>query len=162
VSQTSNAVANRSADTSTRQYLTFQLDGEEYGVGIQTVQEIRGWSSVTTLPESPEWVLGVMDLRGSVVPVIDLRRRLALTPTTFGPATVVIVIRVELAADNQIIGLVVDAVSEVCDVNENQLHEMPEIGSLASSEMVQSLAHIDGKTIILLDAERLVSGQQMH
>lgn len=159
MSHTSDAATN---NTSTRQYLTFQLDGEEYGVGIHTVQEIKGWSSVTTLPESPEWVLGVMDLRGSVVPVIDLRRRLALTPTTFGPATVVIVIRVDLAADNQIIGLVVDAVSEVCDINESQLHDMPDIGSFASSEMVQRLAHIDGKTVILLDADRLVSGQFMH
>jgi len=77
-----------------QQFLTFKLAGEEYGVGILTVQEIRGWSAVTAIPHSPPWVLGVIDLRGVVVPVIDLRRRFELAPAEFGPATVVIVIRV--------------------------------------------------------------------
>src|SRR5215470_16582614 len=102
-----------------QQFLTFKLAGEEYGVGILTVQEIRGWSAVTAIPHSPPWVLGVIDLRGVVVPVIDLRRRFELEPATFGPSTVVIVIRVSSGGEERTVGLVVDAVSEVYDIDSS-------------------------------------------
>ena len=102
---------------SAQQFLTFKLAGEEYGVGILAVQEIRGWSAVTTIPHAPEWVLGVMDLRGVTVPVIDLRRRFEFEPAQFGPSTVVIVIRVPNGEQERTLGLVVDAVSEVYDLD---------------------------------------------
>ena len=135
-----------------QQVLTFKLAGEEYGVGILTVQEIRGWSAVTAIPHAPPWVLGVMDLRGVPVPVIDLRRRFELEPAQFGPSTVVIVIRVSAGGEQRTIGLVVDAVSEVYDIDTSSYRSLPEIGSAASSEVVQGLAQVDGKTLILLDA----------
>ncbi len=141
-----------------QQVLTFKLAGEEYGVGILKVQEIRGWSAVTAIPHAPAWILGVIDLRGVVVPVIDLRRRFELEPAQFGPATVVIVIRVAGAGGERTIGLVVDAVSEVYDIDDSTFRALPEIGSTAASEVVHGLAHADGKTIILLDAERLAAG----
>ena len=144
-----------------QQVLTFKLAGEEYGVGILKVQEIRGWSAVTAIPHAPAWVLGVIDLRGVVVPVIDLRRRFELDPAQFGPATVVIVIRVNEAGAERTIGLVVDAVSEVYDIDESTFRALPDLGSTAASEVVHGLAHADGKTIILLDAERLAIGA-MH
>jgi purine-binding chemotaxis protein CheW len=140
---------------SAQQVLTFKLAGEEYGLGILAVQEIRGWSAVTTIPHAPEWVLGVMDLRGVTVPVIDLRRRFELEPAQFGPATVVIVIRVPSGEQERTLGLVVDAVSEVYDLAASDCHSLPDLGSAAASELVQGLAQRDGKTLILLDVARL-------
>lgn len=139
------------------QYLTFKLAGEEYGIGILMVQEIRGWSAVTAIPHAPEWVLGVMDLRGVAVPIIDLRRRFELEPAQFGPSTVVIVVRVPDGAESRTLGLVVDAVSEVYDIDAADHRSLPEIGSSASSAVVHGLAQMDGKTLILLDATRLAS-----
>jgi len=144
-----------SQEAARQQFLTFQLDGTEYGVSILSVQEIRGWAPVTSIPHQHEWVLGVMDLRGVVVPIIDLRRRFNLSPAKFGPSTVVIVIRVSTGVSERTVGLVVDAVSEVYDIEANALRELPDVGSGAASEVVRGLAHTDGKTVILLDAMRL-------
>jgi len=138
-----------------QQVLTFKLAGEEYGVGILAVQEIRGWSAVTAIPHSPDWVLGVMDLRGVAVPVIDLRRRFDLEAAQFGPSTVVIVLRVAGESGPRTLGLVVDAVSEVYHIDASAFRPLPELGSTASSEIVHGLAQADGKTLILLDAARL-------
>ncbi len=138
-----------------RQVLTFKLAGEEYGVGILAVQEIRGWSAVTAIPHAPRWVLGVMDMRGVAVPVIDLRQRFELEPAQFGPATVVIVLRVGEGAQQRTLGIVVDAVSEVYDIDSAKFRSLPDLGSAATNEIVYGLAHADGKTLILLDAERL-------
>jgi purine-binding chemotaxis protein CheW len=140
-----------------QQVLTFKLAGEEYGLGILTVQEIRGWSAVTAIPHAPEWVLGVIDLRGVVVPIIDLRQRFQLEPAQFGPATVVIVIRVPSGGEERTVGLVVDAVSEVYDIDASTYRALPELGSAASSAVVQGLAQADGKTLILLDAQQLAA-----
>lgn len=140
-----------------QQFLTFKLAGEEYGVGILMVQEIRGWSAVTAIPHSPPWVLGVIDLRGVVVPVIDLRRRFELASATFGPSTVVIVIRVASGGEERTVGLVVDAVSEVYDIEPSAFRQLPDLGSSAAGEVVNGLAHTDGKTVILLDAMRLAA-----
>ena len=145
----------------TRQVLTFRLAGEEYGLGILAVQEIRGWSAVTAIPHAPVWVLGVIDLRGVVVPVIDLRQRFQLEPAEFGPATVVIVICVASGGEQRTVGLVVDAVSEVYDIDASTCRALPELGSAASSALVQGLAQADGKTLILLDAQQLAASA-MH
>jgi purine-binding chemotaxis protein CheW len=153
----SKSHAGEAASPANQQFLTFKLAGEEYGVGILTVQEIRGWSAVTAIPHSPPWVLGVVDLRGVVVPVIDLRRRFELAPAEFGPATVVIVIRVYTGEEERTVGLVVDAVSEVYDIDESAFRQLPDLGSSAAGEVVSGLAHTDGKTVILLDAVRLAA-----
>jgi purine-binding chemotaxis protein CheW len=149
--------AGQAEGAANQQFLTFKLAGEEYGVGILTVQEIRGWSAVTAIPHSPPWVLGVIDLRGVVVPVIDLRRRFELAPANFGPSTVVIVIRVSNGAEERTVGLVVDAVSEVYDIDPSAFRQLPDLGSSAAGEVVNGLAHTDGKTVILLDATRLAA-----
>jgi purine-binding chemotaxis protein CheW len=140
-----------------QQFLTFQLAGAEYGLGILAVQEIRCWSPVTPIPHQPDWVLGVMDLRGVIVPVIDLRRRFELPAATFGPSTVVIVIRVSDGLADRTVGLVVDAVSDVYDIDAAALRELPALGNGATNEVVQGLAYAEGKTLILLDAMRLAS-----
>jgi purine-binding chemotaxis protein CheW len=153
-----NAVVTRNAvreGEHVQQFLTFKLAGQEYGVGILQVQEIRGWSEPTVIPHSPPWLLGVIDLRGVVVPVIDMRRRLEVAAAEFKPSTVVIVMRIGAGSAERNFGLVVDAVSEVYDIDEADLRALPELGNRAAGEVVRALAHVEGKTLILLNAERL-------
>src|ERR1700689_1268677 len=95
------AGADRSAADSSEQYLTFMLAGEEYGVDILRVQEIKGWDKVTRMPHTPDYVLGVINLRGAVVPILDLRRRFGLEMIDFGPTTVVIVVRASGGGDER-------------------------------------------------------------
>ncbi len=137
------------------QYLTFRLATEEYGIDILSVQEIKGWSGATPLPESPHYLLGVINLRGSVVPIIDLRKRFSLPQADFGPTTVVIVARVDLPDGERIAGFVVDAVCEVYTVGPADRRPIPEAVT-GHQEFVQSLATVEDKMIILLDIERLL------
>lgn len=139
------------------QYLTFVCAGEEYGVDILRVQEIKGWGGVTRVPYTPDYLLGVMNLRGVIVPVIDLRTRFALAPRRPDSATVVIVVRVHGARGEKTVGIVVDAVSEVYGVAEEDVKAAPELVSAADEACVRGLTHVDGKTIMLLDIDKLVN-----
>jgi purine-binding chemotaxis protein CheW len=138
------------------QFLTFRLAAEEYGIDILSVQEIKGWSGATPLPESPPYLLGVINLRGIVVPIIDLRKRFGLAQADFGPTTVVIVARVDSPAGTRIAGFVVDAVCEVYTVGEADRRPIPEAVT-GQQEFVQGLATVEDKMIILLDIERLLT-----
>jgi purine-binding chemotaxis protein CheW len=140
------------------QFLTFVLGGEEYGVTILQVQGIQGWDRVTPIPNTPEYILGVINLRGAIVPIVDLRRRFGMPAAEFGPTTVVIVVRV--TQDNRgerTLGLVVDAVSEVCSVGENDRKPAPDFGSGIKTDFVKGLATVENRMVILLDIDRLVS-----
>jgi purine-binding chemotaxis protein CheW len=139
-----------------RQYLTFMLAGEEYGVDILRVQEIKGWDKVTRIPHTPDFVLGVINLRGSVVPILDLRRRFGLGAIDFGPTTVVIVVKVALEQDERTVGMVVDAVSEVYDVNVGDTKPPPDVCGGVETIFVQALATMDDKMLILLDIDKLI------
>lgn len=138
------------------QYLTFRLAGEEYGVDILSVQEIKGWSGATSLPELPPYLLGVINLRGSVVPIVDLRIRFGFAQGEFGSTTVVIVARVDGPGGACIAGFVVDAVCEVYTVGADDRRPVPETVA-GRQEFVQGLATVEDKMIILLDIERLLS-----
>lgn len=138
------------------QYLTFQLAGQEYGVDILRVQEIKGWDKPTRVPYSPPHVLGVINLRGAVVPVIDLRTRFGLEPAAYGPTTVVIVARVVTDRGELTAGIVVDAVCEVCNVSPEKLRPAPEMGSAVDADSVRGLAMLEDRMLILLSIDRLV------
>ncbi len=138
------------------QHLTFIVDAEEYGVDILRVQGIQGWDSVTVIPNTPDHVLGVINLRGAVVPLYDLRRRFNLDATTFGPTTVVIVVRVETDNGEKIVGMVVDAVSEVYNISESDIKPTPDFGSAIDTDFVRGLATVEGKMVILLDIDHLL------
>jgi purine-binding chemotaxis protein CheW len=138
------------------QYLSFLLAGQEYGVDILSVQEIKGWDKPTRIPHSPDHVLGVVNLRGAVVPIIDLRRRFGLAPEESGPTTVVIVVRIASAKGEHTAGLVVDAVCEVCNVGPGNLRDAPEVGSAIDGDCVKGLAMLDERMVILLDVKLLV------
>src|SRR5499427_5733541 len=122
---TANA-ANKveSAETGSSQILTFTLGAETYGVDILQVQEIRGWAPVTHIPQSPPHVLGVLNLRGSIVPIVDLRVRFSL-PAEFTPLTVIIVISIQTSSGRKECGLVVDSVSDVVDLDASQMRPAP-------------------------------------
>jgi purine-binding chemotaxis protein CheW len=144
----------------TRQILTFRLGEETFGIDILRVKEIRGWSPVTRVPQSPPQVLGVLNLRGAIVPIIDLRVRFALPSADFTPVTVIIVISVKMA-DGSIkeCGLVVDSVSDVVDLTDDMMREAPQLSGAASVEYIESLATVDEGMLILLDADALVRGE---
>ncbi len=144
-----------------QQYLTFMLAGEEYGVDILKVQEIKGWDSVTALPNTPPYVLGVINLRGAVVPVVDLRSRFGLPNVPFDRTTVIIVLRVS-ADKERTVGMVVDAVSEVYNIENDTLQPAPSFGTYISNDFVRGLAMLEKKMIILLDIDRLIGMGMLH
>ena len=139
------------------QYVTFVCGGVEYGVEILRVQEIKGWEGVTRVPYTPPYVLGVMNLRGVIVPVIDLRARFGLASSSFDSSTVVIVVRVALAVGEKTVGIVVDAMSEVYNVAAEAVKPTPDLGAGADAACVSGLTSVDDKMVMLLDLNRLVA-----
>ena len=146
----------RQFDGQGKQYLTFMLDDEEYGVDILRVQEIKGWDRVTPLPNSPDYLKGVINLRGAVVPIIDLRRRFRMTQAEYSKTTVVVMLKIHDDNSERTMGFVVDAVSDVYSIGDDQLRLPPDLGGAAQPGFVKSLATVDQKMIILLDVDHLV------
>src|SRR3977135_2849472 len=149
------AGTDKSAAGTSEQYLTFMLAGEEYGVDILRVQEIKGWDRVTRIPHTPSYVLGVINLRGAVVPILDLRRRFGLATIDFGPTTGIIVVRVLNGRDEVAVGVVVDAVSEVSNVDAADTKPPPDVCGGVDTVFVKALATIEDKMLILLAIDRL-------
>jgi len=141
----------------TSEYLTFVLAKEEYGVDILRVQEIRGWDSVTRIPNSPEYVKGVMNLRGAIVPVVDLRVRFGLEHRDFSATTVVVVLRVMVVDTEKIIGIVVDGVSGVIEAQIDKISPAPEFGSGIQTEFIHGLVNEGDIMVMLLDVEKLLA-----
>ena len=140
----------------TSQYLTFVCAGEEYGVEILCVQEIKGWENVTRVPYTPHYLLGVMNLRGVIVPVIDLRVRFGLPARAMDSSTVVIVVRVRTSHGEKTAGIVVDAVSEVYSVVPDDIKPTPDLGASRSLACVRGLTNVDNKMVMLLDIDELI------
>jgi purine-binding chemotaxis protein CheW len=140
------------------QVLTFTLGEETYGVDILRVQEIRGWSPVTRIPQAPTHVLGVLNLRGSIVPIVDLRMRFNLERAEYTPLTVIIVLSVESPVGRRDFGLVVDGVSDVIDVPNGDVKPAPELGGQVSTEFIEGLAAVSGRMVMLLDIDKLIGG----
>jgi purine-binding chemotaxis protein CheW len=138
------------------QVLTFSLGAEDFGVDILSVKEIRGWTPVTRLPHVPAHILGVLNLRGSIVPIVDLRVRFALPTAEFTPLTVIIVVAVRTSTTVREFGLVVDGVSDVLDIDAGNLKEPPPLGGRASTEFIRGLAIVAERMLILLDVDALI------
>lgn len=138
------------------QVLTFALGNEQFGIDILKVQEIRGWSPVTKLPHVPAHVLGVLNLRGAIVPIIDMRVRFQLPQAEFTPLTVIIVLTASSSRGQREFGLVVDGVAEVLDIDASNLKEMPNLGASPASEFIQGLAVARERMLILLNVAELI------
>ena len=143
------------------QYLTFILDGQEYGVDILRVQEIKGWEHATALPKAPPYIKGVINLRGTVVPLLDLRARFGLPEQAYNETTVIIVLKVVRGDGQDIVGIVVDAVADVYTMAPEHLHPAPHFGSPIDAEFVKGLAPLDDKMIITLDIDRLLNAGEL-
>ena len=139
------------------QYLTFALGGEEYGVEILKVQEIRGYTSITPIPNTPPHIKGVMNLRGAIVPVVDLRSTLAMPTTEYSPFSVIIVVTV----GTRVMGLIVDAVSDVLDVARTDIHPTPDFGTRIDARFIQGMARVGDKLVVLLDIDRVLVGEEV-
>ena len=139
-----------------RQYLSFFLGGQEYATDILRVQEIKGWDTVTRVPYSPKYILGVINLRGAIVPVVDPRVRFALESAPFDSATVVVVVRVAGPRGERIVGFVVDAVSDVYSFSAESIQPPPDAVGSVDQMFVLGLAKHEDRLVIILDIERLV------
>jgi len=139
------------------QYLTFMLADEEYGVDILTVQELRGWEKTTPIPNTLSYVRGVINLRGIVVPIVDLRDRFGMENKEYNSTTVVIIVKVQGRNKERVVGIVVDAVSEVYTISKEDLRPAPDMEGAISGDFIKDLATIDDKMVILLDINRLIN-----
>ncbi len=137
------------------QFLSFVLADEYYGIDILRVQEIKGWTPVTRVPQTPEHMKGVLNLRGTIVPIIDMRMRFSLEEVEYTPLTVVIVMSVKSDSGDRLVGIVVDAVSDVLNVGEDDIKPTPDFGDTVSTEFINGLASVDDKMVMLLDADKL-------
>lgn len=145
-----------------QQFLTFILAGEEYGVDILRVQEIKGWDAVTQVPNTPEYVRGVINLRGTIVPIIDLRIRFSMEQLAYGPTTVVIVLKVNSGNDtSRIMGIVVDGVSDVYNVKNDEINAAPDFGEGVDSSFVKGLTTVDEKMVIILDIDHMLNSNEL-
>ena len=139
----------------TTQYLTVNLAQEEYGIDILAVREIRGWTPVTRIPQAPHYVLGVLNLRGAIVPVLDLRLRFGLSREEYDATTVTVIVMVA----GRLFGIVVDAVSDVLDIENTHLRPVPDMGTAVDTEYLKGLTSIDERMVLLLDADKLLQPQ---
>jgi purine-binding chemotaxis protein CheW len=138
------------------QYLIFALGDEEYGVEILQVQEIRGWSTITPIPNAPRHLKGVTNLRGTILPVVDLRAKLGMVEVERTPLTVVIVARL----GPKVTGLMVDAVSDVLDIPPADIQVSPDLGLSAGAPWIKGVARMGERLIVLLDVEHLLGAEE--
>ena len=160
--QSAMTIEMNSQDTR-NQYLTFFLAGEEYGVSILDVQEVRVWDGVTSIPNAPVYIKGVLDLRGAIVPIIDLRIRFNMETVDYDETTVIVVLKIEAADKQHVIGIVVDAVSDVLDVSDDQQKAAPEFETAngGNTEFISGIATVNNKMVILLDTNKLLTQREI-
>ena len=158
-----NNIESRSSgaagSNATRQVLTFALGQEVYGVDILRVKEIRGWTPVTRIPKSPDSVLGVLNLRGAIVPIIDLRVRFAMQTAEFNAVTVVIVLSLRNGPEQLECGIVVDSVRDVVDIATDSIRPPPSMSGDGASEFIDGITTFGEQMLILFNADSLVSAE---
>ncbi len=142
---------------SEREYLTFRLGNEEYGIDILKVQEIRGYDAVTAIANAPAFIKGVINLRGIIVPIVDLRIKFGVGSAHYDQFTVVIILNI----GKRVVGVVVDSVSDVLTLTSQQVKAAPEFATTLNTEYITGLGTVDERMLILVDIERLMSSADM-
>jgi len=142
---------------SAQEYLTFTLGAEEYAIDILKVQEIRGYEQPTTIANAPAFIKGVINLRGTIVPVVDLRIKFQVGKAEYTPFTVVIILNIA----NRIVGMVVDSVSDVTSMKPEQIRPAPEFAASVDTRYIQGLGTLDGRMLIVVDIGRLMLSSEM-
>jgi purine-binding chemotaxis protein CheW len=143
-------------------YLTFMLADEEYGIGILTVREIIGMMPITSVPQTPPFVKGVINLRGKVIPVVDLRLKFGINATDYTERTCIIVVEIPSEIGTLQIGIVVDAVSEVLNIKGEDVEATPSFGSTLNTSYILGMAKIEGSVKILLDIDQVLTGEEVE
>ena len=142
-------------------YLTFSLANEEYGIGILKIKEIIGMLPITTVPQTPAFVKGVINLRGKVIPVIDLRLRFGMAGIDYTERTCIIVVEIAGQVSTVQIGIVVDSVSEVLNVKADDIEDTPAFGTKLDTDYIMGMAKLDGGVKILLDIDRVLNAEEI-
>ncbi|MEK6708381.1 MAG: chemotaxis protein CheW [Pseudomonadota bacterium] len=148
---------NGSMGNMDNEFLTFRLGSEEYGINILEVQEIRGYGTVTHIANAPEFIKGVVNLRGNIVPIIDMRIKFKLDKADYDQFTVVIILTIL----GRVIGIVVDAVSDVINLNAEQMQPAPQFGTMINAEYIMGLGTVEERMLILMDIEKLMGSSEM-
>lgn len=157
VNTSSTETIERNAEAPVGEYLTFVLGEEEYGIEILKVQEIRGYDTVTRIANTPDFIKGVINLRGTIVPIVDLRLRFNLGKVEYTDFTVVIILNL----NHRVVGIVVDGVSDVITLQDSQVNPVPELVSNIDTKYLVGLGTVDNRMLILVDIERLMTSQEM-
>lgn len=152
-----NNVSSR-AKNAEGEYLTFVLGTEEYGLEILKVQEIRGYDAVTQIANTPDFIKGVVNLRGKIVPIVDLRIKFNLGKVEYNEFTVVIILNLH----GRVVGIVVDGVSDVIALKEEQIRDVPSLVTSIDTKYIVGLATLDQRMLILVDIEQLMTSQEME
>ncbi len=145
----------------TGKYLTFSLEMEEYGIGILKVKEIIGMMPITSVPRTPEFVKGVINLRGKVIPVVDLRLKFTMDSIPYSDRTCIIVVEIEAESITVLIGIVVDSVSEVLNIKEGEIEAPPPFGAKLDTDYILGMAKMEGGVKILLNIDRVLSSEDI-
>lgn len=143
------------------QFLTFELAGEMYGVEILKVQEIRGWEPIRKIPKTPGYIKGALNLRGAIVPILDLRERFDISAVDYSPTTVVIVINVATPSGPMVMGVVADAVSDVLDIPHADIKKAPDLGANIDTRYMRGMYVAKQGMIMLLDADKLLDPNEL-
>lgn len=149
-------------DTQIEQFLTFELAGESYGVEILKVQEIRGWEAVRDIPNTPDFIKGALNLRGAIVPIVDLRERFGMEKTEYSPVTVVIVLCVENSLGSNVMGIVADAVSDVLDIKVEDIKDSPKLGSKIDTRYMRGMYVGKTQMMMILDVDKLLDSEEFE
>lgn len=156
--ETGQGSVDRSGTNIVSEYLTFTLGNEEYGIDILKVQEIRGYDTVTHIANAPEFIKGVINLRGVIVPIVDMRIKFKVGEPSYNEFTVVIIMNVL----GRVIGMVVDGVSDVVGLSPEQIKPAPEMGAAMDTDYITGLGTLNDQMLILVDIEKLMSSEEMQ
>ena len=143
------------------QYLTFKLDDEVFALGIDKVREVLDYTSVTKVPQTPDFMRGVINLRGSVVPVVDMRLKFGMAKTEKTVNTCIIIVEINLEGETTVLGALADSVQEVLDLEPQQIEPAPKIGTKLRTEFIRGMGKRDEQFIIILDIDKVFSGEEL-
>ena len=152
-----SSAAEFGGQSEVQEFLAFRLGKEEYGIDILKVQEIRGYENVTRIANAPEFIKGVVNLRGIIVPIVDMRIRFNLGTPTYDQFTVVIILNL----NGRVVGMVVDSVSDVTQLSRDQIKPAPEMGTVLNTDHLMGLGTVDERMLILLDIDKLMASEEM-
>ncbi|MFZ2407304.1 MAG: chemotaxis protein CheW [Methylobacter sp.] len=160
--QTLPSTADSQALEEQQQYLTFMLSGETYAISILRIKEIIQYGQLTEVPRMPDFIRGVINLRGAVVPVIDLSARFGKQPTAIGRRNCIIIIEVAMGAETQSVGVMVDAVNAVLEIPADQIEPAPTFGTNIRADFIAGMGKINGKFVIILNIQHVLSMDDME